>query len=78
MTDIYTALLNGYIHDMQWRLKKTQEDTLDQLTKLIPMSDDQKFDLSEQLTAFRARCFMESFSLGMQLGLRIGWEFPEN
>lgn len=75
MSDTYTQLLISYIHDTQWRLKQTEKDTLEQLTQLIPMSNEQKLDLADQLAALRSRCCSECFALGIQIGLRITQEF---
>lgn len=77
MEDTYTQLFTGHVHDIQWRLKKAQDDTFDQLTQTIPMSDERKMDLADQLTRLRSRCCSESFALGIELGLRVAWEFPD-
>lgn len=77
MTDTYSQLFDSYAHDIQWNLKKTQEDTIDRLTQRIPLSNEQKIDLTDHLTMFRYRCYEESFALGVQLGLRIAWELSE-
>lgn len=76
MTDTYMDHFTSYAHDIQWRLKKAEEETLEQLTQLIPMSDEHKIDLSDRLRALHFRCCSESFTLGIELGLRLAVEFP--
>lgn len=76
MTDIYMDHFTSYAHDIQWRLKMAEEETLDQLTQLIPMSNEHKVDLTDGLHALRLLCCSESFALGIELGLRLAVEFP--
>ena len=56
MTDIYAQLFNIYAQDVQRYLKKSEKDTFEELTQLIPMSDENKIDLSDHLTRLRSRC----------------------
>ncbi len=76
MNDTYMKYFTSYAHDTQWRLKKAEEETVDQLSQLIPMSDEHKVDLADRLNALRSRCCSESFALGIELGLRLAVEFP--
>lgn len=74
MTDIYTQLFNSYAHDVQRHLKVSEKETLEQLAQLIPMSDENRVDLTDQLAAFRALCCAESLALGIEIGLRLNRE----
>jgi len=75
MTDIYTQHFTSYVYDMQRWLKESKEETLSHLAEIIPMSDENKLDLDDSLTALHTRSCTESFALGIQLGLRIAWKF---
>lgn len=74
MTDTYTQLFTSYAHDLTCRLKKSEEEALDQLTRSIPMSNEHRVDVADQLSALRKLCCAESFALGIQVGLRITQE----
>ena len=76
MTDTYTDHFISYAHDIQWLLKEEEEETLEQLTEIIPLSKEHQLDLSDRLTRFRIRCCSESFALGIEMGLRITREIP--
>ena len=74
MTDTYAQLLNSYAHDLQWRLKNSEKETLEELAEAIPLADENKLELADRLSAFRALCCAESFALGIQIGLRLSRE----
>ncbi len=74
MFDPYNERFNVYVGDMQRYLKVAEQEICDQLVQTIPMSDEHKLDLSDQLTALRRLCCEESFILGIEAGLRIGRE----
>lgn len=74
MSDIYTQLFNSYAHDVQRHLIVTEEETIKQLAQLIPMSDENKIDLTDRLSDFRALCCAESLALGIEIGLRLNRE----
>ncbi len=75
MTDTYTQHFTGYVYDMQRLLEDSKEETLNHLAEIIPMSDENKLNLDDSLTALHSRCCTESFALGLEMGLRIAWEF---
>lgn len=74
MSDTYNQLFNIYAQDVQRYLKKSEKDTFEELTQLIPMSDENKIDLSDHLARLRSRCCAESLILGIGLGLRLSRE----
>lgn len=75
MLDTYSKIFSGYVHDMKWRMKKSEEETFSQLVEIIPMSEENRIDLADHLSRLRSSCCEESFALGIQLGLRIAGEF---
>ena len=74
MPDIYAQLFNSYAHDVQRHLKMAESEALERLVQLIPMSEENRVDLADRLANLRAVCCSESIALGIQLGLRLGWE----
>ena len=42
MQDIYTQLFNSYAHDVQRHLKMAEDETVERLVQLIPMSGEDK------------------------------------
>lgn len=59
---------------MQRYLKKSEKEIFEELIEMIPMSDENKIDLSDHLTWLRSRCCAESLILGIELGLRLSRE----
>lgn len=76
MSDSYFDRFICYANDIQRMLRLSEEETLNQLAQLIPMSHDNKIDLADRLSTLRSRCCSECFRLGLELGLRIASEFP--
>lgn len=74
MSDIYAKLFDCYARDVQRHLKAEEEEALAQLVRLIPMSEENRVDLADKIASLRALCCSESLALGIQLGLRLGWE----
>ncbi len=74
MPDTYTQLFNSYAHDVQRHLVMSEKETLEQLVQLIPMSDENRVDLTDRLSDFRALCCAESLALGIEIGLRLNRE----
>ena len=56
MQDIYTQLFNSYAHDVQRHLKMAEDETVERLVQLIPMSGEDKVNLADQLTGLRTLC----------------------
>lgn len=74
MPDIYAQLFNSYAHDVQRHLKMAEDETMVRLIQLIPMSDEDKANLADQLTDLRTLCCAESLTLGIEIGLRLSQE----
>lgn len=74
MSDIYAQLFISYAHDVQQHLKESENETFAELIQLIPMSNENKVDLTDRLAAFRTLCCAESLTLGVELGLRLSRE----
>lgn len=74
MSDIYVQLFDCYARDVQGHLRETEAETLKQLVQLIPMSEEHRVDLADKIALLRAVCCSESIALGIQIGLRLGWE----
>ena len=74
MQDIYTQLFNSYAHDVQRHLKMAEDETVERLVQLIPMSGEDKVNLADQLTGLRTLCCAESLALGIWIGLRLSQE----
>lgn len=74
MSDIYAKLFDCYARDVQRHLKAEEEEALAQLVRLIPALEENRVDLADQLADLRAVCCAESLALGIQIGLRLGWE----
>lgn len=74
MPDIYAQLFNSYAHDVQRHLKMAEAETMERLVQLIPMSDEGKVNLADQLTGLRTLCCAESLALGIEIGLRLSQE----
>lgn len=74
MPDIYAQLFNSYAHDVQRHLKMAEDEALERLVQLIPMSDEDKAGLADQLTGLRTLCCAESLALGIGIGLRLSQE----
>jgi len=75
MTNTYTQYFTGHVYETQRWIKEAKEETLHHLAEVIPMSDENKLDLDDSLTSLHSRCCTESFALGIEIGLRIAWEF---
>ncbi len=74
MIDPYNELFSVYVDDVRRSLKVAEQETCDRLVQRIPMSDEHRLDLSNQLTALRCLCCEESFILGIEAGLRLSRE----
>ena len=53
MSDPYNERFSVYVNDVQRYLKAAEQETCDQLVQTIPMSDEHKIDLADQLTTLR-------------------------
>ena len=71
MTDTYTDHFTSHVHNLLWLLRESERKSLDELAESISLSDEQKLDLAGRLTSLRSRRCRESFTLGMEMGMRI-------
>lgn len=73
MNASYEWLYDNYARALQEELQKSEDAVVEETAKALPMSDEDKIDLSDRLTRLRLACGTRSFALGVQLGLRLAW-----
>ena len=71
MNTTYEWLYDNYASELQKTFRRNETEAIEQLSKKIPLSAEQKVDLADCMANLRLSCGTESFALGVQMGLRL-------
>ena len=75
MTRTFEWLFENYAEDLQKEFREYEGKAIDQLAQSIPLTDNQRIQLEDCLADIRFHSGAESFSLGVQFGLRLTMDF---
>lgn len=75
MNTTYEWLYERYAKDLQEGFKASEEEAIERLAHIIPLTEDYRLNLVDCLADLRYHCGVESFALGVQLGLRLTSDF---
>ncbi len=71
----YEWLYENYAGNLQEKLAKYEETAIDQILSSAALTGKARLQLVDFLADHRFRCGVESFALGVQLGLRLTMDF---
>ena len=75
MNTTYEWLYENYAQDLQKEFEASEEEAIERLAHIIPLTDNYRLNLVDCLADLRYHCGVESFALGVQLGLRLTSDF---
>ena len=71
----YEWLFENYAEDLQREFGAYEGEAINKLAKSIPLTDHQRLQLVDCLADIRFHSGVESFSLGVQFGLRLTLDY---
>lgn len=71
----YEWLYENYAEQLQTEFTEYEEKAIDQISHSAAPTDSARLKLVDFLADHRFRCGVESFALGVQLGLRLTMDF---
>lgn len=75
MNQTYEWLFENYAEDLQAAFREYEGNAINLLAQSISLTDEQRIQLEDCLADIRFHSGVESFSLGVQFGLRLTMDF---